>query len=209
MDEIGEYPDVVIGCVGGGSNFAGLAFPFIGKALTEGRKTRFVAVEPSSCPTLTRGQYAYDFGDTAGLTPMVKMHTLGHDFVPAGIHAGGLRYHGMAPLLSALVKRGIITPRAYDQNPCFEAAMQFARTEGILVAPETSHAVRAAIDEALDAKAKDEKRIIIFNLSGHGHFDMAAYDSYLSGQLQDYAMSEDELAQSLASLPQVAEPAGA
>jgi len=208
MDEIGEYPDVVIGCVGGGSNFAGLAFPFIGKALAEGRKTRFVAVEPASCPSLTRGPYAYDFGDTAGLTPMVKMYTLGHDFVPAGIHAGGLRYHGMAPLISALVKRGIITPRAYDQNPCFAAAMLFARTEGILVAPETSHAVRAAVDEALDAKAKDEKRIIIFNLSGHGHFDMGAYDSYLSGQLQDYAISEEELAESLATLPQVAEPAG-
>ena len=207
MAEIGEYPDVVIACVGGGSNFSGLAFPFIERRLTQGVPTRFLAIEPASCPTLTRGPYAYDFGDTAGMTPLVKMHTLGHDFVPAGIHAGGLRYHGMAPLVSALVERGLVEPRAYHQTQCFEAAILFARTEGMLVAPETSHAVRAAIDEALAAKETGEKKVILFNLSGHGHFDMAAYDAYLAGKLQDYEMSESELAASLAGLPQVSEPA--
>lgn len=203
MAEVGEYPDVVIGCVGGGSNFAGLAFPFLHKTLTEGKRTRFVAVEPSSCPSLTQGRYAYDFGDTVGLTPLVKMHTLGHDFEPAAIHAGGLRYHGMAPTVSLLVKTGHIEPRAYPQNACFEAAVQFARTEGIVPAPETSHAIRAAIDEALDAKAKDEKRVILFNLSGHGHFDMAAYDAYLAGQLQDNGFNTEMLIKSLETVPQV------
>ncbi len=203
MAEVGEYPDVVIGCVGGGSNFAGLAFPFLHKTLTEGKRTRFVAVEPSSCPSLTQGRYAYDFGDTVGLTPLVKMHTLGHDFEPAAIHAGGLRYHGMAPTVSLLVKTGHIEPRAYPQNACFEAAVQFARAEGIVPAPETSHAIRAAIDEALDAKAKDEKRVILFNLSGHGHFDMAAYDAYLAGQLQDNGFNTDMLIKSLETVPVV------
>ncbi len=203
MAEVGEYPDVVIGCVGGGSNFAGLAFPFLHKTLTEGKRTRFVAVEPSSCPSLTQGRYAYDFGDTVGLTPLVKMYTLGHDFEPAAIHAGGLRYHGMAPTVSLLVKTGHIEPRAYPQNACFEAAVQFARTEGIVPAPETSHAIRAAIDEALDAKAKDEKRVILFNLSGHGHFDMAAYDAYLAGQLQDNGFNTDMLMKSLETVPEV------
>ncbi len=203
MAEVGEYPDVVIGCVGGGSNFAGLAFPFLHKTLTEGKPTRFVAVEPSSCPSLTQGRYAYDFGDTVGLTPLVKMYTLGHDFEPAAIHAGGLRYHGMAPTVSLLVKTGHIEPRAYPQNACFEAAVQFARTEGIVPAPETSHAIRAAIDEALDAKAKDEKRVILFNLSGHGHFDMAAYDAFLAGQLQDNGFNTDMLIKSLETVPEV------
>ncbi len=203
MAEVGEYPDVVIGCVGGGSNFAGLAFPFLHKTLTEGKQTRFVAVEPSSCPSLTQGLYTYDFGDTVGLTPLVKMYTLGHDFEPAAIHAGGLRYHGMAPTISLLVKTGHIEPRAYKQNACFEAAVQFARTEGIVPAPETSHAIRAAIDEALDARAKDEKRVILFNLSGHGHFDMAAYDSYLAGKLDDNGFNTDMLMKSLETVPQI------
>jgi tryptophan synthase beta chain len=204
MEELGEYPDVVIGCVGGGSNFAGLAFPFLERNLTQGKKTRFVAVEPASCPTLTRGTYTYDFGDTVGMTPLVKMHTLGHDFEPAAIHAGGLRYHGMAPLISLLVQTGHITPRAYHQNTCFEAGILFARTDATIPAPESTHAIRAAIDEALDAKAKNEKRVILFNLSGHGHFDMAAYDAYLAGQLQDQGFSDEALAKSLATVPQVA-----
>jgi len=203
MAEIGEYPDVVIGCVGGGSNFAGLAFPFLQKTLTQGVKTRFLAVEPASCPSLTRGKYAYDFGDSIGMTPLLKMHTLGHEFRPASIHAGGLRYHGMAPTVSALVESGHIEARAYQQAACFEAGVLFARTEGIIPAPETTHAIRAAVDEALAAKETGEKRVILFNLSGHGHFDMAAYDAYLSGQLQDSALSESDLAKSLATLPHV------
>ncbi len=201
MDEIGEYPDVVIGCVGGGSNFAGIAFPFLQKTLTEGRRTRFVAVEPASCPTLTKGTYTFDYGDSAGMAPIVKMYTLGHDFEPASIHAGGLRYHGMSPLISALVHAGYVAPRAYQQNTCFEAGIMFARTEATIPAPESTHAIRAAIDEALDAKAKGEKRVILFNLSGHGHFDMAAYDAYLAGQLQDISFSDADLAKSLATLP--------
>jgi tryptophan synthase beta chain len=201
MAEIGEYPDVVIGCVGGGSNYAGLAFPFLHKTLTEGVKTRFVAAEPASCPTLTRGPYAYDFGDTAGMTPLLMMHTLGHDFRPPSIHAGGLRYHGMAPLISALVKSGHIEARAYHQTPCFEAGVLFARPEGIIPAPETSHAIRATVDEALAAKEAGENRVILFNCSGHGHFDMGAYDAYLSGGLVNYAMPEEELRRSLANLP--------
>lgn len=203
MAEVGEYPDVVIGCVGGGSNFAGLAFPFLHKTLTEGKRTRFVAVEPTSCPSLTQGRYSYDFGDTVGLTPLLKMHTLGHDFEPAAIHAGGLRYHGMAPTVSLLTQTGHIEPRAYKQTACFEAAVQFARTEGIVPAPETSHAIRAAIDEALDAKAKAEKRVILFNLSGHGHFDMAAYDSYLAGKLDDNGFNTDMLMKSLETVPEI------
>jgi tryptophan synthase beta chain len=204
MEEIGEYPDVVIGCVGGGSNFAGIAFPFIERNLTQGKQTRFIAVEPASCPTLTKGTYTYDFGDTAGMTPLVKMHTLGHDFEPAAIHAGGLRYHGMAPLVSLLVDTGHVTARAYQQNACFEAGILFARTEATVPAPESTHAIRAAIDEALDAKAKGEKRVILFNLSGHGHFDMAAYDAYLAGQLVDGEFSDADLAESLKTVPQLA-----
>jgi len=203
MAEAGEYPDVVIGCVGGGSNFAGLAFPFLNKNLTESKQTRFVAVEPTSCPSLTRGPYRYDFGDTVGLTPLVKMYTLGHDFEPAAIHAGGLRYHGMAPTVSALVNSGHIEPRAYGQNACFEAGVLFARQEGIIPAPETTHAIRAAVDEALAAKEKGEKKVILFNLSGHGHFDMAAYDAYLAGKLVDNGFSTEEMVKSLATVPQV------
>ncbi|MGQ9494465.1 MAG: TrpB-like pyridoxal phosphate-dependent enzyme [Anaerolineae bacterium] len=203
MEMAGEEPDVVIGCVGGGSNFAGLAFPFLRRVLREGAKTRFVAVEPKACPSITRGVYAYDFGDTAETTPLIKMHTLGHSFVPAGIHAGGLRYHGMAPLVSALAEAGYIEAVAYHQNAVFEAAVQFARCEGIVPAPETAHAVRAAIDEALRCKESGESKVILFNFSGHGHFDLAAYDAYLSGSLQDYEYPESEVAQALAGLPRV------
>jgi tryptophan synthase beta chain len=203
MEELGEYPDVVIGCVGGGSNFSGLAFPFLERTLTEGKQTRFVAVEPASCPTLTKGVYAFDFGDSAGMAPIVKMYTLGHDFEPAAIHAGGLRYHGMSPLVSLLVQTGHITPRAYHQNACFEAGILFARTEATIPAPESTHAIRAAIDEALEAKEKGEKRVILFNLSGHGHFDMAAYDAYLAGELTDNGFGDEQLAESLKSLPHI------
>ncbi|HOG48060.1 MAG TPA: TrpB-like pyridoxal phosphate-dependent enzyme, partial [Anaerolineae bacterium] len=199
------YPDVVIGCVGGGSNFGGLAFPFMRERLQRGPKTRFVAVEPAACPTLTKGPYAYDYGDSAGLAPLVKMYTLGHSFVPAGIHAGGLRYHGMSPLISALVNGGYVEPVAYTQTPVFDAAVQFARAEGIVPAPESSHAIRAAIDEALQAKEAGEARTILFNLSGHGHFDMAAYDAYFRGELQDYALPPDKLQEALRTLPKVDE----
>ncbi|MBC7261027.1 MAG: TrpB-like pyridoxal phosphate-dependent enzyme [Chloroflexi bacterium] len=203
MEMAGEEPDVVIGCVGGGSNFAGLAFPFLRRVLREGVKTRFIAVEPKACPSITKGVYAYDFGDTAKTTPLIMMHTLGHSFVPAGIHAGGLRYHGMAPLVSALAQAGYIEAVAYHQNAVFEAAVQFARSEGIVPAPETAHAVRAAIDEALRCKESGERKVILFNFSGHGHFDLAAYDAYLSGSLQDYEYPESEVAKALAELPRV------
>jgi tryptophan synthase beta chain len=183
MEMAGDRPDVVIGCAGGGSNFAGIAFPFLRDRLRGDSRTRFLAVEPASCPSLTKGEYRYDFGDTAGTTPLLKMHTLGNDFRPAPIHAGGLRYHGMAPLVSHLYDLGFLEARAYEQNACFEAAVRFARTEGLIPAPESSHAIRAAIDEALDAREAGEERVILFNLSGHGHFDMAAYDAYLSGSL--------------------------
>ncbi|MGQ9599896.1 MAG: TrpB-like pyridoxal phosphate-dependent enzyme [Anaerolineae bacterium] len=203
MEMAGEYPDVVIGCVGGGSNFAGLAYPFLREKFVNGRNTRFLAVEPAACPTLTRGPYAYDFGDTAKLTPLVKMYTLGHLFVPAGIHAGGLRYHGMAPSISAFYHAGYIEAVAYRQLPVFEAALRFASAEGIIAAPESAHAVRAVIDEALAAKEAGEKRVILFNLSGHGHFDMGAYDAYLSGALENYEHPQEKIEESLKCLPQV------
>jgi tryptophan synthase beta chain len=207
MEKAGEYPDVVIGCVGGGSNFSGLAFPFIGAKLRQGKQTRIVAVEPEACPTLTRGVYTYDFGDTVGLTPLVRMHTLGHTFVPPAIHAGGLRYHGAAPLLSQLVQDSVVEARAYAQNAVFEAAVRFARSEGIVPAPESSHAIRAAVDEALAAREAGQSKVILFNLSGHGHFDMAAYDAYLAGELQDYSYPESAIQAALTELPQVAVPA--
>jgi tryptophan synthase beta chain len=185
MEMAGEVPDIVIGCAGGGSNFSGIAFPFLRDRLNGTSTTRFLAVEPASCPSLTRGEYRYDFGDAIGMTPLVKMHTLGNGFRPAPIHAGGLRYHGMAPMVSHLYELGFIEARAYAQNTCFDAAIQFARTEGIVPAPESSHAIRAAIDEALDARAAGEARVILFNLSGHGYFDMAAYDAFLAGELVD------------------------
>lgn len=203
MEKAGDYPDVVIGCTGGGSNFAGLAFPFIGEALRKGLKTRFLAAEPMSCPSLTKGIYAYDFGDTVGMTPLVKMHTLGHDFMPPGIHAGGLRYHGMSPLVSQLHEEGIIDANAYHQNAVFEAAVMFARHEGIVPAPEAGHAIRATIEEALLAKASGEERVILFNLSGHGYFDMAAYDAYFAGRLQDFEYPAEAVFAAQQRLPQV------
>jgi tryptophan synthase beta chain len=203
MAQADDYPDVVIGCTGGGSNMAGLTFPFIGESLRKSLKTRFMAVEPMACPSLTKGLYAYDFGDTAGMTPLIKMHTLGHDFMPPGIHAGGLRYHGMSPLISHLYEQGIIEARAYHQMAVFDAAVLFARSEGIVPAPESSHAIRAAIDEALQAKEAGEERVILFNLSGHGYFDMGAYDDYLVGNLQDYEYPADAVADAQQRLPQV------
>ena len=203
FEKAGDYPDVVIGCVGGGSNFAGIAFPFIGKTLREGLNTRFLAAEPMACPSLTKGIYAYDFGDTVGMTPLAKMHTLGHDFIPPGIHAGGLRYHGMAPLVSLLHDEGIIEAQAYHQNAVFEAAVLFARSEGIIPAPEAGHAVRAAIDEALKAKEAGHQQVILFNLSGHGHFDMGAYDAYFAGKLQDYEYPAEAVAAAQQRMPQV------
>lgn len=203
MDMAGVYPDVVIGCVGGGSNFGGIALPFLRHNLKDGKKTRLVAVEPTACPSITKGVYAYDYGDTAKIAPIVKMYTLGHTFVPSGIHAGGLRYHGMAPLISLLAKEGFVTTVAYPQIPVFQAAAQFTRAEGIVPAPESAHAVRAAIDEALDAKAKGESRVILFNLSGHGHFDLAGYDAFLDGKLQDYAYPEEKVREAMAELPKV------
>ena len=202
MAEAGEYPDVVIGCVGGGSNFAGLAFPFVPDKL-DGKPVRLMAVEPASCPTLTKGVFAYDYGDIARLTPVVEMYTLGHDYVPPAIHAGGLRYHGDSPLVSRLVHDGIAEARAYPQNACFEAAILFARTEGILPAPESSHAIRAAIDEALEAKAEGKPRTILFNLSGHGHFDLSAYDDYLDGKLHDVEYPAEAVAAATLRLPRI------
>jgi tryptophan synthase beta chain len=202
MEMADDYPDVVIGCVGGGSNMAGLVFPFIGERLRKGLKTRFLAAEPMACPSLTKGIYTYDFGDTIGMTPLMKMHTLGHDFMPPGIHAGGLRYHGMSPLISQLHSEGVIEAQAYHQIAVFEAAVQFARSEGIVPAPEAGHAVRAVIDEALKAKEAGEERAILFNLSGHGYFDMAAYDSYFAGKLQDYEYPQEAVAEAQKKLPQ-------
>jgi len=203
MAKADDYPDVVVGCVGGGSNFAGLAFPFIGEARKKGLKTRFLAAEPMACPSLTKGVYAYDFGDTIGMTPLVKMHTLGHDFMPPGIHSGGLRYHGMAPLMSLLHNEGIVEAQAYHQLSVFEAAVQFARAEGIIPAPEAAHAIRATIDEALQAKEAGEERVILFNLCGHGHFDMAAYEAYFAGKLQDYEYPAEAVAAAQQRMPQV------
>jgi tryptophan synthase beta chain len=203
MDLAGEYPDVVIGCVGGGSNFAGIAYPFLRQNLKDGQRTRLVAVEPTATPSLTRGVYAFDYGDTAQTAPIVKMHTLGHTFMPAGIHAGGLRYHGMAPSLSLLYDAGYIEAVAVPQVGTFQAALMFTRAEGILPAPESAHAIRVAIDEALDAKQKGEKRTILFNLSGHGHFDMMAYQQYLAGGLEDYAHPAEAIAEAMQHLPRV------
>lgn len=197
------YPDVVIGCAGGGSNFAGLAFPFLGNSLRGGEKPRIVAVEPTACPTLTRGKYAYDFGDTAHLTPLAKMHTLGSTFTPPGFHAGGLRYHGMAPLVSHCKDLGLIEAIAYGQAECFAAGVLFARHEGIVPAPESNHAIKAAIEEALRCKREGKEETIVFCLSGHGHFDMTAYAKYLAGELQDDHYNEQELAAALSTLPEV------
>lgn len=198
----GDYPDVVIGCHGGGSNFAGLGFPFVADK-ANGKDVRILAAEPISCPTLTKGVYAFDYGDTAKMAPISKMYTLGHDFMPPGIHAGGLRYHGAAPLVSQLLDAGIIEAKAVGQIECFEAAVQFARTEGIIPAPESSHAIRAAFDEALQAKEEGKEKTILFNLSGHGHMDMAAYDAFFAGDLDNYEYPSEAVKDSLAHLPKV------
>ncbi len=206
MEMADDYPDVIVGCTGGGSNFGGIVFPFLGAQLRGGRKVRYVAIEPAACPSLTRGKYAYDFGDTAHLTPLTKMHTLGSTFTPPGFHAGGLRYHGMAPMVSHIMDLGLIEARAYHQISCFEAGVQFARAEGILPAPEANHAVRGAIDEALRCKEEGTARTILFNLCGHGHFDMQAYIDYFGGKLKDLDYDEAELAMALAGLPSVRAP---
>jgi len=199
----GEEPDILIGCVGGGSNFAGFCFPFV-RGKLQGKDRRFIAVEPTACPTLTKGTYTYDFGDTAGLTPLIMMYTLGHSFVPSGIHAGGLRYHGDAPLLCLLVHEKVIEARAYPQNPVFEAARLFAETEGIIPAPETAHAIKAAVDEARVCKETNRPQCIVLNFSGHGHFDLAAYDAFLEGQLQDIELDPDAMIQkALTELPKL------
>jgi len=203
MEKLDSYPDMVIGCIGGGSSFGGVAFPFIRDKIVDGKDIQFIAVEPEACPTVTRGQFAYDFGDTAELTPLVKMFTLGHTFVPPPIHSGGLRYHGMAPLISALGKEGLIETRAVHQTAIFDAALQFARTEGIIPAPEPAHAIQVAIVEALKCKESGEAKDILFLLCGHGHFDMSAYDAYLAGRLEDLTFSEDEIQRTLASVPQL------
>ncbi len=204
MEKAGEYPDIVIGCAGGGSNFSGLAFPFAQDKLKKGKKTRIIAVEPEAAPSLTRGVYAYDFGDTVGLTPLIKMHTLGHTFVPPSIHAGGLRYHGMSPIVCLLYDQKVIEAVAVHQKPTFEAAVQFARTEGIIPAPESAHAIRTAIDEALACKQSGQRKTILFNLSGHGHFDLSSYDAYFTGKLEDYAYPKEKVEEALKQLPKVA-----
>jgi tryptophan synthase beta chain len=201
MQMAGDWPDFVIGCTGGGSNFAGIAFPFIGHGLRTGQKSTIVACEPAACPSLTRGNYTYDFGDTAHLTPLCKMHTLGSTFIPPGFHAGGLRYHGMAPLVSHCKELGLIEARAFEQLTCFEAGVMLARSEGVVPAPESTHAVRAAIDEALRCKREGTSRAILFNLSGHGHFDMQAYTDYFAGKLSDIHYNEADLQAALAELP--------
>jgi tryptophan synthase beta chain len=203
MDLAGEYPDVVIGCVGGGSNFGGIAYPFLRENLLNGQKTRLVAVEPAATPSLTKGRYAFDFGDTACMAPVLKMYTLGHDFVPAPLHAGGLRYHGMSASISALYNEGYIEAVAVPQLGTFEAAMTFARTEGIIPAPESAHAIKAVIDEALEAKELGEERVIVFNLSGHGYFDLTAYQEYMEGGLENYQHPQKAIDKALQNLPVV------
>ncbi len=204
MEMIDEYPDVIFACCGGGTNFSGIAFPFLMDKF-KGTKVRAVAVEPAACPTLTKGILAFDYGDTAKLAPIIKMYTLGHDFVPAGIHAGGLRYHGVSTIISQLYHDGIIEAVAYGQKAVFDAAVMFARSEGIVPAPESSHAIKAAIDEALRAKESGEEKVILFNLSGHGYFDMAAYDYYFSGEMEDIEYSDESIKASISDLPKVEE----
>ena len=203
MEMAGEYPDMVIGCIGGGSNFAGFAFPFLWKKFTEKKNIRVIAVEPASCPSVTRGRYTFDYGDSAATAPIVKMYTLGHSFVPPGIHAGGLRYHGMAPSVSALVEHKDIEARAVQQLATFEAAVQFSKAEGIIPAPESAHAIRATIDEALLCKKEGKKRVIAFNLSGHGHFDMTAYEAYHQGKLKDFDYPVEMVEEAMKKLPKV------
>jgi len=203
MEMAGEYPDIVIGCAGGGSNFAGFAYPFLHRNLREGKTTRLIAVEPASCPSMTKGKYTFDYGDTAAMAPVVKMHTLGHTFMPPGIHAGGLRYHGMAPSVSALVNNRNIEARAVNQIETFRAAVEFSRAEGVIPAPESAHAIRVAIDEAIRCREEGTKRVIAFNLSGHGHFDMAAYDAFHQGKLEDYEYPAELVHEAMKHLPKV------
>jgi tryptophan synthase beta chain len=203
FEAIDGYPDVVIGCVGGGSNFAGLALPYVRDKITGKQDVRIVAVEPKACPSMTKGLYRYDFGDTAGTTPLIKMYTLGHSFIPAPIHAGGLRYHGMAPIVCHLYDLGLIEAVSIPQNPVFEAALEFARAEGFVPAPETAHAVEATRQEALRCKESGEAKDIVFNFSGHGHFDLTAYQRHLSGELVDYELPENEIQKALSQLPEV------
>src|SRR5216117_2076509 len=204
LEKADDAADIVIGCAGGGSNFAGLSFPFAADKLTgKNKKIRIVAVEPSACPSLTKGKYTYDFGDTVGMTPLVKMHTLGHGFVPAPLHAGGLRYHGMAPLVCKLYADGVIEAAAVPQIATFQAALQFAKSEGIIPAPESAHAIRVVIDEALACKKAGKRKTILFNLSGHGHFDLGAYETFLAGKLQDYEYPAEKIAEALRGVPQV------
>ncbi|MGH6960310.1 MAG: pyridoxal-phosphate dependent enzyme, partial [Dongiaceae bacterium] len=204
LEKFDDEADVVIGCAGGGSNFAGLSFPFAADKLSgKKKKLRIIAVEPSACPSLTKGVYTYDFGDTVGMTPLVKMHTLGHGFIPAPLHAGGLRYHGMAPLVCKLYDEKVIEAVAVPQIATFQAAIQFARSEGIIPAPESAHAIRVAIDEALRCKKEGKKQAILFNLSGHGNFDLGAYEAYLGGKLQDYEYPAEKIAEALRGVPQV------
>jgi tryptophan synthase beta chain len=203
FEKAGVYPDILIGCVGGGSNFGGFALPFVREKIVEKKKTRVIAVEPTAAPSLTKGPYAYDYGDTAKMAPIVKMYTLGSSFIPPSIHAGGLRYHGMSPIISALYDQGYIEAVAVQQNAVFAAGVQFARAEGILPAPESAHAIRVAIDEALKCKERGEKKVIAFNLSGHGHFDMGGYDAYFQGKLPDYEYPQEEIARAVAKLPKV------
>ncbi|HAJ95334.1 MAG TPA: TrpB-like pyridoxal-phosphate dependent enzyme, partial [Actinobacteria bacterium] len=202
LEKAGVEPDILIGCVGGGSNFGGFAFPFVSDKIA-GKDMRIIAVEPIACPTLTKGPFAYDYGDTAKMAPISKMYTLGHDFIPKPIHAGGLRYHGMAPQVSLLVNEKIIEAVALPQNPVFEASMNFANTEGIIPAPETAHAIKAVVDEALKCKETGEEKVIVFNFSGHGHFDLSAYDAYMDGKLVDYEYPEEKIKESLKNLPKV------
>jgi tryptophan synthase beta chain len=204
LDKADDEADILVGCIGGGSNFSGFSFPFVADKLSGKRKKlRVIAVEPTACPSLTKGKYTYDFGDTVGLTPLVKMHTLGHTFVPPPVHAGGLRYHGMAPLVSKLYAEGLIEAVAVSQVATFQAAIQFARAEGIIPAPESAHAIRVVIDEALRCKKEGKRRAIVFNLSGHGHFDLGAYEAHLAGKLQDYEYPAEKVAEALTHLPRV------
>jgi tryptophan synthase beta chain len=205
FEKINEYPDIIVGCCGGGSNFAGTTFPFFADK-AGGRQVRLIAVEPESCPTLTRGHYEYDAGDAAGLTPLMLMYTLGRNFVPPRIHAGGLRYHGDSPLVSQLHHEGLVEAIAVSQQATFEAGLQFARAEGIIPAPETNHAIRSVIDEALLCKQTGERKIIFFTLSGHGHFDMGAYEAYLAGQLEDAPYPDKAIDAALAQLPKANSP---
>lgn len=198
-----DEPDILIGCIGGGSNFSGLVLPFVRDKLVDGKDTRVIAVEPTASPSLTKGKYVFDYGDAAQAAPIVKMFTLGHSFIPAPIHAGGLRYHGMAPIVCALYDQGLIEATAVSQRPVFQAAVQFARTEGILPAPESAHAVKVAIDEALRCKQEGKGQTIAFNLSGHGHFDLAAYDAYLKGDLEDFEYPEERVRAAMEQLPEV------